>query len=185
MPMSQRRFVLLDRDGTVIVRRPYLCDPCEVELLPNAVEGLLRMRQLGLGLVLVTNQSGVGRGLFTIDQMHAVNERLEQLLLEQHVVLDDIFFCPHRPEDGCACRKPLPGMVHQAAAKWGFHPHEGFVIGDAQHDMEMGRAVGAVTIHMTQDASEPDDGIPVVADHYVADLAEAATVIERYVTSGP
>jgi D-glycero-D-manno-heptose 1,7-bisphosphate phosphatase len=146
MPMSQRRFVLLDRDGTVIVKRPYLSDPRGVELLPNAVERLLHMRQLGLGLILVTNRSGVGRSLFIIEQMHAVNERLTHLLLENHVVLDDIIYCPHASEEGCICRKPLPEMVIRATSKWKVNPRESFVVGDAQCDMEMGKAVEAVAI---------------------------------------
>jgi D-glycero-D-manno-heptose 1,7-bisphosphate phosphatase len=182
--MSKRRFVLLDRDGTVIVKRHYLSDPEGVALAPNAAAGLLHMRQLGLGLILVTNQSGVGRNLFSIEQMHAVNERLQLLLLDQHVVLDDIYFCPHTPEDDCSCRKPRPGMVLQAAAQWDFDPREAFVIGDAACDIDLGKAVGAFTIYIEpngepNESDAPQEFMPINADARVADLAEAAAVIEQ------
>lgn len=174
------RFVLLDRDGTLIVRRPYLCDPHAVELLPRTVEGLHSLRRLGLGLILITNQSGIGRGYFTLEQVVAVHDHLRHLLGAAGVVLDDIFLCPHAPEDGCRCRKPSPGMVHDAAAVWGFDPRESFVIGDAACDMELGKVVGATTIRTVQDHNVlPLDPELISPDETVRDLVEAAAVVER------
>ena len=179
-----RHFVLLDRDGTLIVHRPYLCDPQEVELLPEAVTGLKFMRRLGLGLILMTNQSGIGRGYFTVEQMHSVHDRLRQLLAVEGLELDDIYYCQHAPSEGCGCRKPAIGMVTQAAAKWGFDPREAFVIGDADGDMKMAIAVGAVPIRVISAehvARSPREGVVALTE--VKNLVQAAGVIERYLSS--
>src|SRR5690348_8261786 len=98
--MSRRRFVLLDRDGTLIVERNYLSRPDDVQLLPGALSGLQRLRRLGLGLAVITNQSGVARGYFDHAALDAVHARLRQLLHEGGVDLDGVYVCPHRPEDG-------------------------------------------------------------------------------------
>ncbi|MCU0961543.1 MAG: HAD family hydrolase [Pirellulaceae bacterium] len=175
------RFVLLDRDGTLIVKRPYLCDPRAVELLPRAAEGLRAMRRLGWGLIVATNQSGIGRGFFTWEQAAAVHARLRELLNAEGLFLDDIFLCPHTPEEQCRCRKPAPGMVYDAAAAWGFDPRASIVIGDAACDVRLGRAVGAFTIRTVQTASAVAHGLEdAVADETVRDLVEAAAVVERH-----
>ncbi|NHZ48831.1 HAD-IIIA family hydrolase, partial [Nitratidesulfovibrio liaohensis] len=102
--------VLLDRDGTVIEDRHYLSDPSGVTLLPGAARGLAALAAAGARLFLVTNQSGIARGYFTEADLHACNARLDELLGEHGVSLADTAFCPHGPDDGCACRKPAPGM---------------------------------------------------------------------------
>ncbi len=107
-------FVALDRDGTVIEERPYLSDPAQVRLLPNAAAGMCALRAARLELGLVTNQSGVGGGFFGLDTVSCVNERLLALLAREGVTVDAIFVCPHRPEERCACRKPGTGMLERA-----------------------------------------------------------------------
>lgn len=177
-----RRFVLLDRDGTLIAKRLYLSDPAGVELLPNAVEGLKAMRELELGLILITNQSGVGRGYFDLDQVHAVHDRLGRLLAADGIVLDDILFCPHHPDDGCGCRKPATGMVEKAAARWGFAPAQSFLIGDAECDLALGKALGSYTVRTIQDPNgESGSSWAVQADATVGDLLEAALLFRRLV----
>ncbi len=173
---APRRFVLLDRDGTVIVDRDYLVDPAGVELMPGAADGLKRLRELGLGLAIVSNQSGVGRGYFGIADVERVNRRLAELLAARGVRLDGIYTCPHAPADGCACRKPKPGLVDRAARQLGFDPESAFVIGDQPADMALGRAIGAVTLCIGNARTTPSDH--TVADHGVADLRQAASVIE-------
>ncbi|MFQ5956040.1 MAG: D-glycero-alpha-D-manno-heptose-1,7-bisphosphate 7-phosphatase [Kiloniellales bacterium] len=166
--------MLLDRDGTVIVDRDYLADPAGVELLPGAADGLRRLKGLGLGLVIISNQSGVGRGYFGIADVERVNRRLRRLLAARGVRLDGIYYCPHAPADGCRCRKPKPGMVEQAARELGFEPESCFVIGNEPADMALGRAVGAVTVRIGDATSAPE----ARPDHTVADLGEAAALIE-------
>jgi D-glycero-D-manno-heptose 1,7-bisphosphate phosphatase len=178
--MNRRRFVALDRDGTLIAERHYLAEPGQVELIPGAAAGLRRLAGLGLGLVVVTNQSGVGRGYFDLPQLDLVHRRLGQLLAEEGVRLDGIYVCPHTPEDDCTCRKPRPGLLERAATELGFHPRDGFMVGDKACDIEVGRRVGATTFLVrTGYGAEVAAGGRVAADYVVDDLPAAARVIER------
>src|SRR6266545_3584771 len=109
--LKRRRFVVLDRDGTVIRERNYLSRPEEVELLPGVVQGLQQLKDLGLGIIMITNQSGIGRGYFDEQSVGAVHKRLLALLEADGLGLDGIYVCPHTAEEGCACRKPCPGLL--------------------------------------------------------------------------
>ena len=140
-----RRFVMLDRDGTVIKECHYLSDPGQVELLPTVGEGLRQLQDMGLGLVVLTNQSGIHRGYFGWAELERVHHVLRERLEAEGVELEGIFVCPHAPEEGCGCRKPAPGLVHQAAQALGFDPEVGFVIGDKACDVDVGKRVGART----------------------------------------
>jgi D-glycero-D-manno-heptose 1,7-bisphosphate phosphatase len=180
--MMGRRFVVLDRDGTVIVERHYLSEPDQVELLNGVGAALRRLRELGLGLVLVTNQSAIGRGFFDRSRLESIHRRLSDLLEAERVRLDGIYFCPHTPDDECACRKPQPGMIETAAVELDFDPRQCFVIGDNDCDVELGRRVGATTIlvrtgHGAKVAAEAK----AQPDYVVDDLAEGAQMIERLV----
>jgi D-glycero-D-manno-heptose 1,7-bisphosphate phosphatase len=141
-----RPFVILDRDGTIIRECHYLSDPRQVELIPGSGSALLRLSEIGLGLVVATNQSQVGRGLFSKERLAAIHHRLEVLLEAEGVRLDGIYYCPHTPEDDCSCRKPEPGLVVRAAGELGFDPAVGFMVGDKACDIELGHRVGATTI---------------------------------------
>ena len=141
-----RRFVLLDRDGTLNVDRHYLSDPAQLELYPGVLAALRRLRELGFGLVVVTNQSGVARGYFDLATVARVNARLVDMLAAGGVALDGIYYCPHGADSDCACRKPRPGMVEQAVADHGFDPRQAFVVGDKAVDVALAEAVGATGI---------------------------------------
>jgi D-glycero-D-manno-heptose 1,7-bisphosphate phosphatase len=93
--MSQRRFAVLDRDGTIIVERHYLSDASQVELIPGVAGGLRHLREMGLGLIVITNQSGIGRGFFDQARLDLIHQRLRELLQAEGVNLDDIYSCPH------------------------------------------------------------------------------------------
>ena len=177
-----RRCVLLDRDGTVIVERNYLRDPSEVELLPGASGALRQLRELGLSIVLVSNQSGITRGFFDEPQLGRIHERLRALLGDADVALDAIYYCPHLPEQGCNCRKPQPGMIERAAHDLGFDPRDAFVIGDKRCDVELGSRVGATTLLVRTGYGQETSSAGVKADYTVQDLAEAAAVIARHIT---
>lgn len=181
-PYASRRFVLLDRDGTINVERDYLDDPDEVELIAGAACGLHRLRESGLGLVVVTNQSGIGRGYFDEGRLQQIHDRLRALLSAEGVELDAIYVCPHAPEEQCDCRKPKPGMVRQASGEFGFDPRWAFVVGDKACDIEMGRAVGATTLLVRSGCgAETERKNGTDPDYVVDDLWEAAEVIERIV----
>jgi D-glycero-D-manno-heptose 1,7-bisphosphate phosphatase len=154
--------VFLDRDGTIVVDKHYLADPDGLELLPKALEALRELRDLGAKLVLVTNQSGVGRGYFPAEAVDRMHERLRDLLVDGGVELDGIYVCPHAPEDGCACRKPGSVLFEQAAAELDLELAGSFVVGDKESDAEAGRRIGATPIHIGGE---------------VADLVEAARLI--------
>ncbi len=178
--MPGRRFVLLDRDGTVIVDRQYLGDPDGVTLLGAAAEGLRRITGLGLGLAVVSNQSGVGRGYFTIDAVTRVNARMTDLLAAEGVRLDGVYFCPHAPDAGCRCRKPRPGLVERAARELAFEPARSFVVGDQPTDVALGHAVGATTF-MLRSAQAPESSVTgdPGPNHVVRDLNEVAYLLKE------
>ena len=183
--MTQRRFVALDRDGTIIVERQYLFSPDQVELLPGAGAGLRAMRDLGLGLVIVTNQSAVGLGFFDMARLEEIHGRLRELLLIDGVELDGIYVCPHTPEDGCDCRKPLPRLLIQASRELGFDLAHALVIGDKPCDIELGQAVGATTLLVrTGYGAEHEAARSVMPDYVADDLMAAAGFVKRWNVTG-
>ncbi len=176
--MSRRRFVLLDRDGTIIVERHYLTDPNAVELLDGAGSALRRLADLGLGLVVVTNQSALARGLLDPDTLDEIHRRMAEQLRAHGVELDAIYHCPHHPDESCACRKPRTGMVDRAAAALDFDATQCFVVGDTAGDMELGRAVGATTLLVrTGYGAETAESSSASADHVADDLGQVADII--------
>lgn len=184
--MRRRRFVILDRDGTIIVERHYLCDPRQVELLPGAADGLRRLQRLGLGLVVITNQSAVGRGFIEQTHLDLIHQRLYQLLAAEGVRLDGLYVCPHLPEAGCPCRKPRTGLVELAAKELNFRPQASFVIGDQACDIELGRRVKATTMLVrTGYGAQVAAGHDVAPDYVVEDLRQAAQLIERLLAAEP
>lgn len=169
------RVALLDRDGTIAVERNYLSRVEDVALLPGAAAGLRRLREAGFRLVVVTNQSGIGRGYFDLATLEAIHARLTALLAAEGVTLDGLFFCPHLPDDGCACRKPRTGLVERAAHALGFRVEECAVIGDNVCDVDLARALGvpAVLVRTGYGAALEREG-RVEADAVVDDLVGAA-----------
>ena len=141
-----RPFILLDRDGTLNVEKHYLSDPDQLALFPGTGSALKRLRELGYGLAVLTNQSGVGRGYFGLDAVERVHDRLRELLAADGASVDGIFVCPHGPDEACDCRKPLPGLAEQARAEFGFDPQRAVMIGDKAADIGLGQAIGAATI---------------------------------------
>ena len=137
---------------------------------------------MGLGLVIVTNQSGIGRGYFDEARLAEIHERMCRMLADRGVALDGIYVCPHTPEDGCACRKPETGLITQAAAQHGFEPAEAFVVGDKASDIALGRRVGACTFLVrTGYGAQYEATDEARPDHVVEDLLEATRIIGRLV----
>ena len=136
--MSRRdgRAVFLDRDGTVMIDTGYPKTPEEVRLVPGVAEVMRRLREAGFRLVLVSNQSGVGRGLLTAEQARSVHERLVSALAEHGVSLDGAYYCPHAPEAGCECRKPSPAMLLRILAHHRVGSDEALYVGDLEIDRE-------------------------------------------------
>jgi HAD superfamily hydrolase (TIGR01662 family) len=131
--------VLLDRDGTLVSDVPYNGDPARVDVLPGVRDGVERLRGAGIALAVVTNQSGIARGLVSRAQVDAVNMAIEAAVGP----LGPWLVCPHAPDAGCGCRKPAPGLVVEAASRLGVAPSRCAVIGDIGSDVAAARAAGA------------------------------------------
>jgi D-glycero-D-manno-heptose 1,7-bisphosphate phosphatase len=161
--------VFLDRDGTVIRDYGYLADPEQIALLPGAGKALAALQNAGFLLVLITNQSGVGRGFFSETAVHAQHARLHDLLAPFGVRIAAIEYCPHAPEENCACRKPSPHMLLRAAAKLDVRLTDSFMIGDKPTDIAAGKAAGCRTVAIGFGDAQEDFCAP--------DLAAAADYI--------
>ena len=171
--------VLVDRDGTIdrCEAGDYILSPDRVELLPGAAEGLRLLREAGLRLAVVTNQAAIGRGWIDLATLDAIHARMTELLSAEGADgIEGIYVCPHRPEDGCDCRKPAPGLAVRAAGELGFELSRAFVVGDRAADVELGRRVGATTV-LVRTGQHAGDRFEEPADHEAADLVEAAAII--------
>ena len=152
----------------------YCGDPQDVDLLPGVRELLGKLKAAGYKLIVITNQSGIGRGYFTHDQYKAVEAELDRQL---GGAIDATYYCPHLPDDGCKCRKPSPEMVLQAAREQDVDLARSFFIGDKQSDLECGRAAGVKTILVRTGYGRETD--TTQADFVADDLPGVVSVIER------
>jgi D-glycero-D-manno-heptose 1,7-bisphosphate phosphatase len=177
---TTEKVVILDRDGTVVVDRHYLSEPDGLELLPGAAEGLRQLYERGYKLIVITNQSGVGRGLFSLQRLCEIHDRLREMVSAVGARLEEIYFCPHIPEDECVCRKPRLGLLTRAASELNFSPANAIVIGDKMSDIEFGRRAGATTILIAPEQPEQSNASGELAPNFVTtDLVDAARIIER------
>lgn len=158
-PRSDSGPVFLDRDGVINRRRvgDWVRSPEQLELLPGALEAIVRLTRAGRNAVVVTNQSAVGRGLMTLAEVDRVNAHLTRCIEEAGGQLLGILVCPHAPCDGCACRKPGVALFEEAAATWGLDLGEATMIGDAASDIEAARRAGLATALLITD---PVEGYP-------------------------
>jgi D-glycero-D-manno-heptose 1,7-bisphosphate phosphatase len=182
-----RRFALVDRDGTINEERHHLATAAEVALIAGSADALVRLRdEIGMGIVVVTNQAEVGRGNLDASELDRIHDRLRSLLAEHGAAVDAIEVCPHAPDDACDCRKPQPGMALRAAARLGFDPSEAVVVGDHLADLGMGRAIGATTILVrTGHGADSEPAAGDLADHVADDLGGAVTIIAGLVRPDP
>jgi D-glycero-D-manno-heptose 1,7-bisphosphate phosphatase len=177
------RAVFLDRDDTLMVNVPYLGDPAQVEIFPEAAEALFVLRQAGFLLFVVSNQSGVGRGLITRDQVHAVNTEMQRQLKGDQI--HAFYHSFATPDDPYATdRKPSPELLVQAAKTHGIDLAKSFFIGDRLSDIECGHNAGCRTVLLAHDKSsrratpDPEDEVARVKAHYITStLTDAANWI--------
>ena len=144
--MNTMKLVILDRDGTINVDRDdYVKSPEEWEPIPGSLEGVARLNHAGWHVVLVTNQSGLGRGLFDMATLNAMHAKMNQALAAVGGRVDAVFFCPHAPEESCTCRKPLPGLFEQIRERYGVSLNGVPAVGDSLRDLQAAAAVGCET----------------------------------------
>jgi D-glycero-D-manno-heptose 1,7-bisphosphate phosphatase len=165
--------VFVDRDGTIMEDTDYCFDPKEVKIFPGVLESLRRLKSNGFKLIIITNQSGIGRGFFTIEQYRAVEAEVLRQLGDG--LIDASYFCPDVPGRYSSCRKPAPGMILQATREHRIDLSRSFFIGDKEIDVECGRNAGVRTIRVQTGSGRDTTGS--VADWVTADLAEAAKII--------
>jgi histidinol-phosphate phosphatase family protein len=162
---SARHALFLDRDGTLIQDRHYLRDPADVELLPGVGEALRRFVAAGYAPVVITNQSGIARGLLTEADYEAVDARMDALLAAEGVTLAGAYFCPHHPDfphggvTACDCRKPGAGLHRRALRELGLDPERSVFIGDRWRDLEPADRLGAGTRILVPSAYTPPEDI--------------------------
>jgi len=163
--------ILFDRDGTLIVNEPYSRDPAAVRAMPGAQHALRLLRRHGFRLGVVSNQSGIGRGMFSWQDLAQVNDRVDELLGP----FDDWQICPHTPDDGCACRKPRPGLVLNAARNLGVAPAACLLVGDQVTDIQAAYVAGTGAILVSNAETRPA-GLRA-ATPVVPDLTTVATLL--------
>ena len=140
-----KKALFLDRDGTIIIDTDYPDDPKKVAFLPGTIEAL-RMIQKEYELIVISNQSGVGRGLITPEQFNAVHEQFVKMVKSVNIEITETYYCPHAPEEMCECRKPSPKMILDAAEKHDIDLSSSYMIGDKMSDVIAGRRAGCMTI---------------------------------------
>ncbi len=193
MTATRAATVFLDRDGTLVVEKKYLSDPDEVEVEAGVLEGLAMLREAGHPLIVVSNQSGIGRGMFAESDARRVNERIADILRRGGVDILAWYLCPHTPDSHCACRKPAPGMPLAAARDWNIELAGSYVVGDKKCDLELADAIGATGVLVsTGHGRDAEDwarrqGRPVFhglrdAARYIAE--DSASVRRRIVVHG-
>jgi len=169
------RAVFLDRDGTMAKDVPYCSCPQDFELFPNTAKAVRRLNEHGFKVIVVTNQSGIGRGYFTEETLAEIHQKMKNELAREGAWVDAIYYCPHHPDDNCNCRKPKPELVLQAVRDYDIDLEQSYIIGDLRADIELGKAVGCKTILIGGSLSVNNE--PPMPDAIVNDLFEAVQLI--------
>ncbi len=173
-PVKPAPAVFLDRDGTINEEVEYLHDPKKFRLLPNALEGLKKLQNMGYRLVVVTNQGGIGLGYYTEEDFYRVNREMFRQLAPAGVRIDKIYFCPHSLSENCSCRKPNIGLLQRAVEDLNIDLTHSFMIGDKTIDLETGRRAGVRTILLQTGHAGSDALYRVTPDYVARDLLDAA-----------
>ncbi len=170
--MERDKALFLDRDGIINVDHGYTHKIKDFLLVPGIIPLCLKAQQRGYRLFIVTNQSGIARNMYTLDQMHVFHNHLKLILLQYRIDLEDIYYCPHHPKHngGCFCRKPDTLMLEKAIAKYSLTPHKSMLIGDSERDVIAGNKMGCTTILVSSI-------LQTEADFSVPDLFSAADII--------
>ena len=171
-PRAARRFVFLDRDGTLVRDPGYVHRTEDYELLPGVAAGLRRLQQAGYALAIVTNQSGIGRGIFTQGDFEAFQQRLLADLTREGVTIAATLVCPHAPGAGCTCRKPSPGLLWRARDELGADLARSWMIGDGERDALAARSAGCAGAVLIGPSESAPAGVAAARD-----FAEAAAIV--------
>jgi D-glycero-D-manno-heptose 1,7-bisphosphate phosphatase len=189
MISGRNKAIFIDKDGTLIPDIPYNVDPEKISLQEGALQGLRQLQDAGFLLIIISNQSGVARGIFKEEALLPVQQKIESLLSEKGVVLDGFYYCPHYPNAvvkeyaiECDCRKPQPGMLLKAARDLEIDLSQSWMIGDILNDVEAGKKAGCKTVLIMNGNSEEKSDTPVrTPDYKSKNIEEAAAQILQHV----
>jgi D-glycero-D-manno-heptose 1,7-bisphosphate phosphatase len=165
--------VFIDRDGTMVFDRHYLADPRGLEIISTVPEGIKKLNDAGVPVIMVTNQSGVARGKFDEETLELIHQRLLEILEDRGAIVDGFYYCPHMPDAGCDCRKPKPGMLLRARKEHGFELTESYVIGDRMLDVEMAHSVGARAVLVPEPGDQYHVDAEIEASKEMPDMRKA------------
>lgn len=187
--MVGRPFVLVDRDGTLLEDTVYPHRLADYIPLPGAIEGLRLLQAAGFGIAVITNQSGIGRGVFSEEDFQRYQAHFIGDFAAQGAHIEATYFCPHLPDEGCNCRKPATGLLEQAQRDLGIDLERSWVIGDRPEDMQLARRAGCACVYVLtghganrRDELEPDvvmaDDFLGAAQHVLAHSAKRSSATE-------
>lgn len=158
-------FIILDRDGVINYESvEYIKSPAEWLPIPGSLEAIAQLNRAGFRVLIATNQSGVARGYYDIDMLDSIHEKLMRELAAVGGYVEEIFFCPHHPDEKCPCRKPRPGLIHRMQEKYPLQLQETFFIGDSYVDMQVALSMGCRPILVMSGNGR------VVAEKYAEEL---------------
>lgn len=185
--MAQTDFaVFIDRDGTINVDVDFLSSPSQLQLIPRSAEAIHELNEMNIPVIVITNQSGIARGVITEQALHSVHKKMDELLLQHNAKIQAYFYCPHHPSEGiapfvkdCDCRKPKAGMLFDAQKKFGFDLQRSFVVGDKCIDVQTGKSVGATSIQVSTGYGTSEKELcNDIMDFYATDLYDAVQFIK-------
>jgi D-glycero-D-manno-heptose 1,7-bisphosphate phosphatase len=186
MEADMHKAAFIDRDGVINVERHHVFRVADFELLPGAIAGLRHLAEQGYRLVVVTNQAGLAKGLYTDDDYAVLTRHMQALLAQEGIALAGVYHCPHHPQGSvpryakaCDCRKPAPGLLLRAAAELGLNLAQSVLVGDKPSDTAAGRAAGLHRTVLVESGHELPPDTHALADHRCADLAAAAAWLGR------
>jgi D-glycero-D-manno-heptose 1,7-bisphosphate phosphatase len=168
--------VFVDRDGTMVLDKHYLADPTRLDIIPTVPEGIKRLNDAGIPVIIVTNQSGVARGIFDEAILELIHQRLLEILEDRGAIVDGLYYCPHMPDAGCDCRKPKPGMLLRAKKEHGFDLRKSYVIGDRMMDIEMAHSVGSIGVLVPEPGDQYHVDSEIEASKEMPDMRKATFI---------
>jgi D-glycero-D-manno-heptose 1,7-bisphosphate phosphatase len=166
----------IDRDGTIVLDKHYLADPRELEVIPTVPEGIKKLNDANIPVIMITNQSGVARGKFDEAALELIHQRLFEILEDSGAIVNGLYYCPHMPNAGCDCRKPKPGMLLRARKEHGFDLAKSYVVGDRMLDIEMAHSVGAIGVLVPEPGDQYHVDAEMEASKEMPDMRKATFV---------
>ena len=145
--------IFLDRDGTINVDHGYVYKVEELELLPGVIDALKLFKEAGFIFIVITNQSGIGRGYYTLEDANKFNKALSKLLANSNIEITEFYTCPHAPTTICSCRKPSPELINKAIESYNINPSNSYMFGDKKSDIECGENAGVKSFLITENES--------------------------------